>query len=482
MWLKIQLLKYDMDENSISYIKKIQRYAVYSVILILVLYMVIVITLYRYYSNKAEIEKTQLLQRYYKQILKISTSELIDVAARLSISLQDQNLIIHHNSNNIEICSGEKCIKYYLYKFKALLDFNTPKFIHYRIKLNGKLLCSNTKFQNYEIDTVSQFNKDYFLNISLVADNAFLQQLESNIKKPFWIFSISFPIIILLLYILSNAFKSVFNKIYLMNYQDKYGAKLKQLETEYQNKLQSAETIWKKEIWNKELNQQKDIEINHIFSQKANQIALINNILDHEENMIQNHRLRKHSNAVPCSIILYQNQEIEAINVTELIELFTNRFKREDKNITIKVSSLVKIVNFTSSEALYQIIYSIIKYLYFLITQQFSANNYNIQLFINAVGKNAFLRFEYNGYPIKTEIDFLQLSSNFYKTHANPFLLNPEQICNLLKTNKFDYRIGYDNINFMEIHLSKNNENKSQTNGNNNVILFNSFSKTNDSI
>ncbi len=241
MWLKIQLPKYDMDENSISSIKKIQRYAFNSFILMLVLYLVIAITLYRYYSNKAEIEKTRILQGYYKQILKISTNKLIDVAARLSISLQDQNLVINNNSNNVDICGSKKCIRYDLYKLKALLDFNIPEFIYYRIKLNGKSLCSNAKFQNYEIDSVYQINKDYFLNISLIADNAFLQQLESNIKKPLWIFVISFPIIILLLYILSNAFKSVFNKIYLMNYQNKYGAELKQLETEYQNKLQSAE-------------------------------------------------------------------------------------------------------------------------------------------------------------------------------------------------------------------------------------------------
>lgn len=454
-----------------SYINKLKQYNINLFILVIIIYMLIVVVLYKYYDDKVAIEKEQILQKYYKKIWEISSDKIASLASRVFSSIQNENLSINNYANNIEICNNTKCIKYNLYRFTSMLNRNIPDFIYYRIELNGKLLCSNTKSVLYQIDKSYQINKSSQLNISLTFNNIFLHKLESDIKRSFWIITTVLTITLLLLLILLKKSFKVFNKIYEISYQDCYESEIDKLRTAYQQDLQNSEAVWKKKLWNIDFNKQKDLDVNIFFSQKANQIALSNDNSNFQEDKLKNLKLTRHRDQIPCSIVLYQEDKVEEVDIVELINLFTTRFDQEE-NISIKVSSVAKLVNFSSSEALYQIIYSIIKYLFFLLKKQSLVNKYVIQLFINKVEQETTLYFEYDGYPIMTEAEFLQSSKNFYKTHVNPFLLNPDQIFNLLKVNNLDYKVGHSQFNCIEIQLSKNN--KIKTNDDSNVIFLKS--------
>ena len=127
-----------------------------------------------------------------------------------------------------------------------------------------------------------------------------------------------------------------------------------------------------------------------------------------EQSMINNSKLRNNSNNLPCSIPLYQQGKMEEIKVEQLINLFADRFNKENENITVKLTSQVKVVYFVSKAALYQIIYSIISYLIFVINKQTEGSKHTIRIVIDNLEKSIKLRFEYDGLPEQEEIKLLK--------------------------------------------------------------------------
>ena len=105
-------------------------------------------------------------------------------------------------------------------------------------------------------------------------------------------------------------------------------------------------------IWNLSFYKEKDLEINCLFAEEANRLAL--NLADSndEQSMINNSKLRNNSNNLPCSIPLYQQGKMEEIKVEQLINLCADRFNKENENITVKLTSQVKVVYFVSKAAL----------------------------------------------------------------------------------------------------------------------------------
>ncbi|KAJ6621265.1 CDP-diacylglycerol--glycerol-3-phosphate 3-phosphatidyltransferase, partial [Pseudolycoriella hygida] len=72
--------------------------------------------------------------------------------------------------------------------------------------------------------------------------------------------------------------------------------------------------------------------------QEANQISLLDNNSNNQENMIKDYRLKNFGDKVPCSIVLCQENKIEEIDTTKLVDLFIDRFSQEDENISFEIS------------------------------------------------------------------------------------------------------------------------------------------------
>jgi hypothetical protein len=424
-------------------------------------------------------EKVQVLQTQYNKIVEVSMYKFTCLSNHLSSSIEENNISINSNSSEIKICNEAlKCENYSLFHFGELLNRNIPEFIHYRIELNKTFLYSNVKIQNYQMDKIYHINDSHQLNISLAINSVFWHKLVTDIKRPFWILTAFITADMVLLYVLLKISFSSFSKSYALHYQDKHAAELEQLKFNHQRKLKDCETFLMKKIWNNDFNKQKDLEINCLFAQEANQISLLDNNSNNQEDMLKDYRLKNFADKVPCSIVLYQENKIEEIDTTKLVDLFIDRFNQEDENISFEISSKTKILYFASNAALYQIIYSVISYLFFLLKKQPFITKHNIRLTIDSIKQKMVLHFEYDGYPIITAQELLKTSNNFFKTHANPFLLNLSQVFNILQANGYNYQISHNQSNVIEIYSNdlKNWDNQQEEN----VILLNSLKKKNE--
>ncbi|WP_367363709.1 hypothetical protein [Candidatus Tisiphia endosymbiont of Nedyus quadrimaculatus] len=473
-----------MKEQNSPYLDKLRQNLFKIFILIFIAYSTIIASLYKYYNAKVEMEKTQILQNQYNKIVEVSMDKISALAYHLSSNIQEKNISINSNISELEICNeAEKCINYNLFHFGALLNKHIPEFIYYKIELNKKFLYSNIKTQNYQIDKTYPINISNQLNISLAINSIYWHKVKADIKRPFWILTAFITANLLLLYFLFRSLFKNLNKSYALHYQDKYATELEQLKFNYQQELKNCETSLMRKIWNNDFNKQKDLEINCLFAQEANQISLLDKSSNNQEDMIKDYRLKNFGDKVPCSILLYQENKIEEINASKLVDLFTDRFNQEDENISVEILSKAKVLYFASNAALYQIIYSVINYLFFLLKKQSSTTKHNIRLTIDNIKQKIELRFEYDGYPIMTAEELLKTSNHFFKTHANPFLLNLSQVFNILRADGFNYKISYNQSNIIEIYpndssIRQNNKSNPQpVKTENNVILLTSLTR-----
>jgi hypothetical protein len=464
-----------MKEQTLLYLDKLKHKVSKILAFTIVIYGVCIIVLYQYYQDKAEIEKAQILQNYYNKIVKVSTNKINSLTQQISGTLQSNNISISTNGSDFKICC-DKCINYNLFHFGALIDKYIPEFIFYKIELNKKFLYSNIKAQNYQIEKIYHLNDYNQFSISLAIDKLYWSKTEAEIKKPFWIMTLFALVNILLFEILSKILFKNFNKEYTLHYQNKYKEELDQLKFDNSKELKSCKDLLMNKIWNLNFNKQKDLEINILLAGEANKIALIDEGDNDQENMIKGSRLKNSSDKVPCSIVLYQDDKIEEINIDQLIELFTDRFDQEDENISVNIISKVKVVYFASKASLYQIIYSLINYLIFVIKKQSPTAKHNIRLIIDDIEKVIQLHFEYDGFPITEEKELLKMSSSFFKTHANPFVLNINQVFNILRINGFDCSVSYNQLNIIDILRKKQKDNRPITTEDN-IILLSSFTE-----
>ena len=63
------------------------------------------------------------------------------------------------------------------------------------------------------------------------------------------------------------------------------------------------------------------------------------------------------------------------------------------------------------------------------------------------------------------------MSNYFFKTHANPFLLNVNQVFNTLRINGFDCNVSHDRLNVIDIFKKKHIDNQKMTTENNVIFL-----------
>ncbi|WP_341793954.1 MULTISPECIES: hypothetical protein [unclassified Rickettsia] len=432
------------------------------IIFIVIGYIATAVLIFKYYDEKVKNTKFLLLDNNYKLILETSLNKFQSLTSKPNINLQASHISLDGKSNYIEICENEKCINYNLHKFQSLLAKSIPNFNNFKIELDNNLLYSNFTADNYEIEKIHYLNQDNKLVIGISVDNNYWNQVAKNIRQPFWVIitflSFSFIIVCCL-----------------------YRVLFKKFEKEYQNKydiaVKNCEKLWMTKIWNIEFNKSQDIEINYLFSQEAAKITFLseNNLLDQKDNTIS---FKPYSEEkLYCSIALYNPNHKEEVDIPRLIKIFTNRFDKEDDNISFTISGFEKKVYFSSTAAFYQIIYSIISYLFFIVKKQFFNGQHHIDLFINNISGKLLFSFNYSGVPIEKEKDLFRMSNEFAKAHANPFILSIEQVFKLLRLNGFNFKVSYDKSNIIEISEKVIRRNKLVRNSRENIIYLTDWDK-----
>ena len=76
---------------------------------------------------------------------------------------------------------------------------------------------------------------------------------------------------------------------------------------------------------------------------------------------------------------------------------------------------------------------------------------------------------------IEGEKELLQASPHYFKHHANPFLLNLNQIFSLLRNDGFDCKLSSSGFNIMEILQKKAQEDSQPIEKKDNVIVMSTF-------
>ncbi|HJD60031.1 MAG TPA: hypothetical protein LFW20_05210 [Rickettsia endosymbiont of Omalisus fontisbellaquei] len=423
-----------MYSKFFKFSSEVQRIKFPIIAFIAIGYIFVGLLLFKYYDEKVKNEKLLFLDNSYKLILETSLNKFQSLASRLNTDLQASYIFL--NNNYIKICENEKCIDYELQKFRLLLEQSIPNFNEFKIELNNNLLYSSFVSKNYEIEKTHYLNQDNKLIIRVNVDNNYWNQLAKDIRKPLWVvinfLSISFIIVCYIYKTLSKRFKE--------EYKNKY-------ETEIRN----CEKLWMTKLWDIESKKTKDIEINYLFSREAAKITLLSekDSLDKQDRIT---RFKPYSEEkLYCSIALYNPADKEEIDIKKLIKIFTSRFDKEDENISFSIACHEKQIYFSSAAAFYQIIYSIINYLFFIVKKQFYNNKHQINLFITSIAGKLSFSFSYSGVPLEKEKDLFAVSNEFTKSHANPFILSIEQVFKLLKLNGFNCKVSYDKTNIIEI-------------------------------
>jgi len=457
-----------MYYNFLKFSSKAQRIKLPIIASIVISYVVTTLLLLNYYDGKVKNAKSVFLNNNYQLILETSLHKFKSIVSRLNIDLQASSISL--NNNYIKICENEKCINYELQKFQSLLRQSIPNFNNFKIELNNNLIYSNSIFENYEIEKIHYLNQSNKLLIRVNVDNNYWHQIAKDIKKPFWIIitflSFSFVVLCYLCRVLSKNFEQ--------EYQSKYDIVAKNCDIE----VKKCEKLWMTKLWDRDFSKIQDAEINYLFSQEAAKIMFLseNNLLNKKDNVISFEK-QYLEEKLYCSIALYNPFNQEEVDVQRLIKIFTSRFEKEDENISFSILCFEKQIYFSSTAAFYQIIYSTISYLFFLLKKQFSNGKHDINVVISNIAGKLLFNFSYSGVPIEKERDLFKMSNEFARIHANPFILSIEQIFKLLKLSGFNCRLNHDKSNIIEISEKAIKKNKIAKNSRDNVIYLTNWNK-----
>jgi len=417
---------------------------------------------YYYCCDQLEERKNEILKDYYNIILNHSLVKFDYLLQKLPVDSKGLNTNIGVDGTNIQSCYQEQCVRSNLFEFASAMDKHIPYFIYYKIEINKQSLHHNAKMSGYEFEKNFYINDYNQLFITLSIDSKYWNKIKNKIIQPY-LFTIIVATAFLILFILSNKllYKYI-KKYYFLYYKNNYDLEIEKITIEYQNELKNKENILMKKIWNLEYSYTKEAELNYLFSQEANNIAVNIQEIEYISFNYQN----KFS---PYTIPLYRNnQEPENINIKNLIENFTGRFSKSEDNISFIITSSEPNIEFVSKAALYQIIYSIISYIIFILKEQSYTSQYNIKLNINNKQERICLLFEYDGFQLNNEEDVFRFSNKFFKKNGSPFLLSLNQIFAILKSDKFSCKLGHNKGNFIEI--TKNTCIKSLNKTKSNVI------------
>lgn len=427
------------------------------------IYLIVLIVSYNNYKSEFESRKNEVLSEYHKIILTHSLVKLNDLIQQLPFDRSGVETIISIDKSDILGCYKKQCIRNNLFEFVSIFDKYIPAFIYYKIEINKQLLHQNTKVTNYEVEKTKHINGYNQLSISLSADLKYLDDIKQKTLKPFFI-TLSSSTLLLLLFILSQKLlgKS-FKEAYSSYYKSYYELELENLKLAQKKELMDKENTLMKKIWELELSKEKDHELNYMFFQEANKLSTIAQSAEHLHSGLDCNNYQ----ILPYSTVLYSNlKEQEKIDIKSLVNIFSNRFCNSESNISISIESSELSIEFVSKTFLYQIIYSVITYILFILKEQPCAIRYNLKVNILKKQNRLCLLFEYDGFPFSAEDDLFKQCNKFLRKCANPFLISLYQIFQILKEADFNCNIGCNKFNFIEITKKPAFQNVNKTKSN----------------
>jgi hypothetical protein len=432
-------------------------------LIVLVIYTTTLVVIYIHLNNEYRNRKEEILSEYHKIIFNHSFNKLSDLLRQLPADSTNTGSSISIDRSDIQSCYKQQCVKNNLFEFASIFSKYIPEFISYKIEVNKQLLHRNNKVDNYELEKTDYINNHNQLSISLSASSKYWDSIRHQTFRPFFVTFISLTLVSVLFVISIGLIEKRMKKLYKSYYE----AQQKNFEETYKTELTLKEDKLMKKIWNLEYSITKEAEFNYLFSREANKLAMI---IQEIENTGCNHK----NKFLPYTIPLYRKtNELENIDTTELSEIFTSRFSEIKDNILLNIQSFKPHIKFTSKAALYQIIYSVISYITLILSEQYS-DKHEIRLIIKSNNKVVQLLFEYDGAPITGEQDLFKMANIFFKKHANPFLLNINQVFSILRNNGFDCNVKYNRCNIIEI-LQKEQTVCDQTDDN--IIQLSKFMK-----
>jgi len=409
-------------------------------LIVFVIYTITLTIIYIHLNIEYRNRKEEILSEYHKIIFNHSFNKLSDLLKQLPPDSTSTGSSISIDRSDIQSCYKQQCIKNNLFEFASIFNRYIPEFISYKIEVNKQLLHRNNKVDDYELEKTDYINNHNQLSISLSASSKYWDSIRHQTFRPFFVTFISLSLVSILFVISIGLVEKPIKKQYKCYYE----AQQKNFEETYKTELTLKEDKLMKKIWNLEYSITKEAELNYLFSREANKLAMI---IQEIENTDFNHK----NKFLPYTIPLYRKtNELENIDTTELAEIFTSRFSEIKDNIFVNIQSFEPYIQFASKAALYQIIYSIISYITFILSDQYN-DKHEVRLIIKSNKKVVELLFEYGGSPITGEKELFKMANIFFKKHANPFLLNINQVFSILKDNGFDCNVKNNRHNIIEI-------------------------------
>lgn len=412
-------------------LKSLENRISLSIFLILLFLVIILGVSFVYHYQKTETKaKNELLSNNQSKITKFIIGEVSNLYHQLAISTDNSEVNTTISNHSIISCYNKKCKKFNLLKLGPILERIIPEYIFYKIKLNEELVYSNIKLPSYEIEKAYLLNEKTILTVGLSIDDMFWQKKQLEIMEPY-----------------KNILIALLGYIVLISMLFKYLLRFSGIKTyQYLKKafLHQEEFLLKK-IWSYEFKRRKELELNYLLIKKTNKLILSNaSIIQRESSIL----------GLPCNINLFQNDTSEKVSIVELKSFFSEIFGLE-KNISISIVSQNDTIDFQSKELLYQLLNSILSYLAFCFEKTGNLKNTaEIKCYI----RHESIRFECKGFTIlqwNNNVDTQVLE--FFKYHANVFILNLEQVFNILERLKFKCEINNgDEISLIKLQEMNN--------------------------
>jgi len=417
--------------------------------LTLLLYFLTSVAIYNLYNTEQTSKIQRELNAAYRVILDNSILKLEYITQQIPQNKEKNTRIILDNTD-IRSCVAGKCYKINLFDFVSEVNKHIPSYIDYKIVLNRQFLDSNNKLDNYELEKTYNINQYNQIMIGLSLDKNYTSTIKKNISIPFLIAWVSLTIFMVLsvLHVVLTYYR--IKNFYYKYFKDEYNNLHKNLELRMQSNIEDIESKLLKRIWDLEYANSKDLDLNKLFSEEASKLA---SIVQGQES--DNFDIAPGKDSL-CTLGLYMKGQVrQKISIPPLVETFTERFAKFSENINFEIKSDVKNIQFASKAALYQIIYSIIFYLFFMLQKQSPSYKHNIRLDISENSEEEKIIFQFDGRKILSEDELTKLSPQFFRKNINPFLLGIAQIFSVLRGEGYFCKVYFEKSNVISIEKQR---------------------------
>lgn len=351
----------------------------------------------------------------------------------LEVKVEGRNLVFHDEN--------KKYLTYSIQKLQHRLNTTDLSVINYRIKINKKLLLSNkSNKSNYMLNKKLPIGKSY-LEISTSIKSSHLKQinkLHNHIK--IWCLTYT-NTGMLLIASLASYFAYISNS-------KKFYAAIKKLDSIYQDKELEIKNL----LWESEYSRKQDKRFLEMFMQESKRV-FVESIVNKDVNSIENDRK-----------ILFRKDVEKEVKNSEIIKILKDRF--DPSKLTLCFKRDVDCTTLGSQASYYQIMYSLIDYIFFLVKSRVENPKIEIEL-----SQNNSIQFCFEGGSFETEESLNCSFSKYYKECSNPMVISPSEIFLALRKSGLGCKYYYDAKNYIVIGGDQEI---------NNIIKFKNKSKTSD--